>query len=144
MTSASWDERYSAPGRVWSGRPNPWLVELATSLSPATAADLGCGEGADAVWLAAHGWTVTAVDYSAAGLVRAREHAAESGVPVEWVHEDLTRWRPRQPFDLVPVQFFHAAPPERRDVHRRAWDATAGTLLVVGHDPAHDGGPRTT
>ena len=54
-----WDERYAAHDRVWSGRPNPRLVEHATELPPGLALDVGCGEGADVVWLAEHGWRAT-------------------------------------------------------------------------------------
>ncbi|MFD0823367.1 FAD-dependent oxidoreductase, partial [Micromonospora zhanjiangensis] len=52
FTEAAWEERYSARPAVWSGRPNPQLVAEATDLAPGRALDVGCGEGADAVWLA--------------------------------------------------------------------------------------------
>ena len=71
--AADWDERYragGAGGRVWSGRPNPTLVDEVADLAPGRALDLGCGEGADAIWLAARGWTVVAVDFAAAALER--------------------------------------------------------------------------
>ena len=42
--------------RLWSGEPNDWLPELAAGWAPGTALDIGCGEGDDALWLAARGW----------------------------------------------------------------------------------------
>lgn len=141
MSQESWDERYSASQQVWSGRPSRWLVEAAAELSPGSAADLGCGEGADAIWLAAHGWSVTAVDFSAPGLARARREAHRAGVPVVWLRQDLTAWQPAEPFDLVSVQYLHAPRQDRREAHRRAWAATRGTLVIVGHAPGHPGGP---
>ena len=63
-----WDERYGADDRVWSGHPNPQLVDRVAALTPGRALDVGCGEGADAVWLARQGWQVTALDVSAVGL----------------------------------------------------------------------------
>ena len=50
-----WEERYSSSGRTWSGRVNAQLAEVAAGLPPGSALDLGSGEGADALWLAAHG-----------------------------------------------------------------------------------------
>ena len=69
-----WDERYRTKPQMWSGKPNPQLVREAGGLKPGKALDLGCGEGADAIWLAQQGWTVTAVDVSAVALERAQSH----------------------------------------------------------------------
>ena len=44
--------------------PTPLLVETATKLKPGRALDLACGKGRNAIWLAEHGWQVTAVDHS--------------------------------------------------------------------------------
>src|SRR5690349_24226678 len=67
-TQEFWDERYRSADRIWSGNPNPHLVTTVTGLPPGTALDVGCGEGADAVWLAEQGWQVTALDVSAVAL----------------------------------------------------------------------------
>ena len=40
-----WEDHYRRRGRVWSGRPNPVLVDVLGSLPPGRALDLGCGEG---------------------------------------------------------------------------------------------------
>ena len=63
-SAAEWDQRYAGIEQVWSGRPNAALVSEVTGLEPGRALDVGCGEGADAVWLALHGWQVTALDVS--------------------------------------------------------------------------------
>ena len=70
-----WDEHYGERARVWSGRVNARLAEVAESLTPGRALDLGCGEGADAVWLAERGWQVVAVDISGVALQRAADDA---------------------------------------------------------------------
>lgn len=109
--------------------------------------DLGAGEGADAVWLARHGWLVTAVDFASAGLARGAKAAEDAGVSdrVTWIDADLTTWRPPEPFDLVSVQFLHGPSAFRAGVHSSAWRATAGTLVIVGHDSRNaiegNGGP---
>ena len=51
--------------------PNAHLVGEVVNLHPGRALDAGCGHGADTLWLAAHGWQVTAVDFSASALARA-------------------------------------------------------------------------
>ncbi|MFE4837106.1 SAM-dependent methyltransferase [Arthrobacter sp. NPDC056691] len=134
-----WDEMYRSRARVWSGRPNPQLVTEAAGLEPGTALDLGCGEGADALWLAEQGWTVTAVDVSAVALDRAAQHAAASpaGKRITWLQRDLDAWAPEEQFDLVSAQFLHSTEAPWQRPHRVAADAVrpGGTLLIVGHHP---------
>jgi tellurite methyltransferase len=48
--------------------PTPLLVETARRLKPGRALDLACGSGRNAIWLAEHGWQVTAVDSSAPAI----------------------------------------------------------------------------
>lgn len=84
--AAEWDERYGAAERVWSGEPNGALVAEVADLEPGRVLDVGCGEGADAVWLARRGRQVTGLDVSGIALVRAERHAGEAGVDVTWIH----------------------------------------------------------
>lgn len=135
-----WEEFYRERDQVWTGRPNPLLVDEAGPLPAGTALDLGCGEGGDAIWLAERGWRVTAVDVSATALARLAARAAERGVAelIERERHDLAHSFPTGEFDLVSAQFFHSpvAPAGERDrVLRRAAGAVApgGVLLVAGH-----------
>ncbi|MBD7995830.1 class I SAM-dependent methyltransferase [Arthrobacter sp. Sa2CUA1] len=138
-----WDGFYRERDQVWSGNPNALLVREAAALHPGRALDLGCGEGADAVWLARQGWRVTGVDISAVALERAAAHAVQAGVDdlVTWVRADLADWALSDPdtdpgYDLVCAQFLHSPAELPRDaILHRAMAAVAprGRLLVVGH-----------
>ena len=91
--------------------------------------------------LAGRGWQVTAVDFAASALQRGAAQAEATGVAdrITWLQADLgTGWQPPGTFDLVTVQFLHTPAAATRDAAlRAAWAATAGTLLVVAHDPSN-------
>ena len=143
FTQEFWDERYGSKDRIWSGNPNPQLVEQAAGLVPGSALDVGSGEGADAIWLASQGWEVTAVDVSTVALARAAQRAAEAGDEIagriSWQQGDLMTWEPPpQRFDLVSAQFMYLPPPSVESLHRRLAAAVrpGGSLLIVGHHPS--------
>lgn len=136
-----WENRYASADAVWSGNPNPRLVEQVVDLVPGTALEVGSGEGADAIWLAAHGWRVMGVDISTVALERAAQHARAAGPEIaeliSWQQADLLEWEPpRDAFDLVSAQFIHLPQPEMADLQRRLADSVrpGGSLLIVGHD----------
>jgi SAM-dependent methyltransferase len=136
-----WEEHYSAKPRVWSGRVNARLAEVVPRLSGVRALDLGCGEGADAIWLAENGWEVVAVDVSTTALARAAEDAEARGAlsRIDFQAHDLERTFPEGSYDLVSAQFFHTPlEMDRTAVLRRAVAAVApgGTLLIVDHGEA--------
>ena len=84
--------RFGAP---WEGDPRSELVGLVESgrLNPSSmprAIDLGCGSGANSVFLAEHGFDVTGVDFSPVALRKAAALAAEHGVSPTFVQGDLT------------------------------------------------------
>jgi SAM-dependent methyltransferase len=142
FTQEYWDDRYSGEP-VWSGSPNPLLVRYAAELTPGTALDMGSGEGADVIWLATQGWTVTGADISPVALRRSAQAAAQAGPAIagriSWQQADLLTWPPPPgQFDLVSAQFIHLPRGEREALHRRlaAGVRPGGTLLVVGHHPS--------
>jgi SAM-dependent methyltransferase len=139
MTPAEyWENRYRN-GKTWSGEPNAALVREVTGMSPGTALDLGCGEGGDALWLAHHGWSVTAVDISPSALAIG---AAEQlpGDDISWVAADLSDWQPPARYDLVSACFLHSTVELPREaILQRAAESVApgGLLLIVGHYGDH-------
>lgn len=134
-----WESQY-AEGPRWSGKVNAALAATVNDLqrSPGTAVDLGCGEGADVLWLAAHGWQATGVDISATALARAAETAAAHGLTdrTTWVRADLADWHPDTTFDLVTASFLHSRIElPRAEILRRAssWVSPGGHLVVISH-----------
>lgn len=134
-----WEQRYADSERVWSGRVNPVLADVAAGLVPGRSLDLGCGEGGDVVWLARNGWQATGVDLSATAVSRARQSAQERGLAerTTFVAADLAAWTPDDEYDLVSASFLQSWPVAipREQILRRAtgFVAPGGVLLVVGH-----------
>lgn len=141
-----WERRWAQvlrehPEAVAGRPPNARLVAEVGDLAPGRALDAGCGHGAEAIWLAASGWRVTAVDFSVTALEHARTTAEAVGADVaeriQWVPGDLGVWEPpARRFDLVSSLYVHVAGSVRDMVSRLAAGvAPGGTLFLVGHLP---------
>lgn len=133
-SAESWNARYDEVGQRWSGHANSSLVDVVSRLPPGRVLEVGCGEGADAIWLARQGWDVTALDISEVAVARARAAAGE--LPITWVVADLATAPPPGRFDLVSLQY----PALRKDADDAVVTAILGAvapggrLLMVGHD----------
>lgn len=133
-----WDQRYAENELLWSGRPNATLVAETQDLRPGRALDVGCGEGADALWLAEQGWAVTALDVSQVALDRAAGEAEQRGVEVHWIHAGLVEAPlPHATFDLVSAQYPALLRTSDNRAERALIAAVApGGLLLMVHHPA--------
>ena len=142
----SWERRWAqalrqSPEKVASRPPSALLRAEIGDIEPGSALDAGCGHGSDAIWLAASGWQVTALDFSATALDfgRSTAHAAGADVAerIEWVEADLGTWTPPPGrYDLVSCLYVHVAGSVVEMVQRLAAGvAPGGTLLLVGHRP---------
>ena len=141
-----WEERWSQALRQHGDRvkqrpPNAHLTAELADLRPGRALDAGCGHGSDAVWLAARGWQVTAVDFAATALAQARSTAEAKGHDIagriEWVEADLAIWTPpRDGYDLVACLYVHVTGQVDEFVQRMASGvAPGGILFLAGHRP---------
>jgi SAM-dependent methyltransferase len=133
---AEWDRRYAEREQMWSGQPNGAFVAEVAGLTPGRGLDVGCGEGADAIWLAIHGWDVTALDVSGVALERAAGHARDAGVAVRWLHAGLGEAAlPPASFDLVSAQYpaLLRTPDAAAERALLAAVAPGGVLLLVHH-----------
>jgi thioredoxin reductase/SAM-dependent methyltransferase len=139
--AAYWDSRYAGEERMWSGRVNRTVADVAVSLPPGTALDLGCGEGGDVLWLAEQGWRATGVDISETAVARATAAADAAGLAdrARFVGAELPHGMPEGSFDLVSASFLHSPVTlDRLEILRAAASrvAAGGHLLVVSHASA--------
>jgi SAM-dependent methyltransferase len=149
MDADDWNARYATQELVWTAEPNVFVAAETGGLPPGRALDLACGEGRNAVWLAAKGWDVTGVDFAEAALDKARRLAGERGVTVRWHCADVRSWVPGDDrYDLVLLAYLQLPEDQRHQALAPAVEALApdGTLLVVAHDRRNlaegTGGPQ--
>jgi SAM-dependent methyltransferase len=130
--------RFGRP-RWDTGEPRPELEALIQSRPPGRALDLGCGTGADAVYLASRGWQVVGIDFAAEAVEKARNRTREEGSDVRFLVGDVSRLRDagvEGPFDLLlDIGCYHAIPAGRRDAYAAEVAAVArpgADLYVAG------------
>jgi SAM-dependent methyltransferase len=91
-----WDVQYRLGSLPWeTGRPSAELARVLTdwAIAPCRLIELGCGTGTNAVWLAARGFEVTAVELSRLAIRRAIRRAARAGAGVRFRIGDLRGWQ---------------------------------------------------
>ncbi|WP_129659346.1 FAD-dependent oxidoreductase [Rothia uropygialis] len=133
-----WENRYSSEDKIWSGNPNATLVDAIEGLPPGRAVDLGCGEGADVLWLAEQGWHATGIDISDTAVRRAQDAALAAGLQdhATFLAEDLSEWNPEEEFDLVTGSFLQSPVElDRIAILRKASELVApgGRMCIISH-----------
>ena len=104
MEIHEWNKRYRLREHAKSdfeAPPTPLLVRTAEALTPGKALDLACGAGRNALWLAEHGWEVTAVDGASEAIKILQVRAAERGLPIEARVADLEKGE----FEIEPSRW---------------------------------------
>ena len=130
-----WNDIWSTIGHVFADH-DELLVKHTGDLKPGRALDLGCGSGANAIWLAQHGWQVTAVDFSDVAIEKGKAQAAEKQVEVEFVVSDVTTNWPNDLYDLIISCYIHLWPVQRAQMLSRVVQTLSpgGKFLFVSHD----------
>lgn len=97
-----WESAYGDPDAETFGPPSEEVVEMATALGEgASALDLGCGDGRNALCLAEHGLNVDAFDFSPVGIEKLSSRARARAVTVRaWVQE-IETFSFKREYDLV-------------------------------------------
>jgi len=99
-----WNEKHAA--EHGSESPSAFLRETleasSWNLHPGKALDLATGKGRNAIYLAAHGYRVDAVDVSETAIAEARERAKQKGSRVNFVQADLVEFEwMDESYDLI-------------------------------------------
>ena len=105
---ADWDERYRR-GEHATTEPGRLLMRAIKDLAPGRALDIACGAGRHALYLATHGWRVTAVDASRVGVEIMQARARERGVSIDARVADLERGEfeiKAEAYELVCVFYY--------------------------------------
>jgi SAM-dependent methyltransferase len=135
---SEFDEAYDDDHSVF-GDPYPDLLGYFADRRPGRLLDLGCGQGRNAVPLAALGYDVTAVDGSAVGVAQTVRAAGERGLTVRGVAGDLRTFPIRGVYDVVLVDMvLHALTDSARRrvlADLRPAVEPGGTAYVVVPDP---------
>ncbi len=84
-----WNRRYREGAYASRTHPSAILSDWIAELPVGRALDVACGAGRNALFLAARGYAVDAIDISREALQRAQQSAVEQGVSVQWIEQDL-------------------------------------------------------
>lgn len=119
--------------------PDQGLRDFVETRAPGRALDLGCANGRNALYLAAHGWDTTGVELIGPAVVEARRTAAIRGLDVNLVQGDVTELPALGLGDtfelLIDGGCYHTIPESKRDAYARSISAVAApgaTLILVG------------
>jgi len=133
-----WDDKYNTEEYIFGTRPNRFLVECVSGLTPGNALSLGEGEGRNAIYLAGLGFEVTAVDLSVYAIKKAQRLAQQNGQTLTTLHSDLNDYviAPGQ-WDVVLCFFVHILPEERARMHRQVVKGLrpGGVYILEGFSP---------
>ena len=149
MIRKMWNEKFSREGFLYGKEPNVYLKAVMATLPAAgRILFLGEGEGRNACYAAAQGFSATAIDASDIGLQKLEAMAKEQNVSVETVHLDLAEWVPKGAYDAVMCSYLHLEEPLRTDVFVKALSVLKGAGVFAGEFFAtsqlerDSGGPR--
>ncbi len=122
--------------------PTPLLVEAVEKGSGSgRAMDIGCGTGVQAVFMAQHGFKVTAIDFIPDALRFGRARAERAGVKIDFVAADVTKYVTAEKYDLIlDAGCFHGFNEKSRLIYRdRAidWLADGGQYVLVHFSKSH-------
>jgi SAM-dependent methyltransferase len=133
-----WDKRYSTKEYAYGTEPNHFLQQSINSIPKGKVLSLAEGEGRNAVFLAKHGYTVTAVDSSIEGIKKGIALAKQHNVEVEFVHSDVLKYDIGEDcWDGIISIFFPLKSSERKVLYKNVVNGLKnnGVLLLEAYTP---------
>jgi len=144
-----WDERYSSIEFVYGTEPNIFFKDELDKLKTGNILLLGEGEGRNAVYAAAKGWNVDAVDFSIIAKDKALKLTEENSVSINYELADLSEYKPKSNYyDSAAIIFLHLNQKIRSAVHTKVVDSLkpGGTLILEVYEKEQlgkdSGGPQ--
>ncbi len=139
MEIRAWEKRYRSkerPAEDFQAGPARLLIKTAEKLPPRRALDLACGTGRNALWLAEHGWRVTAVDGASSAIRVLRDRASDRHLEIDPRVADLEKHEfeiATAVWDLIAICYYlqrDLFAPAKRGV------APGGILVAIVHTTA--------
>lgn len=100
-----WNRRFDSDDFFLGEHPSPFLtqeIERIKRLAPGShALDIACGEGRNSIFLAQHGFRVTALDISDVAIAKGRRRAEKMGMTIDFKCIDLDGYHIQEQFDLI-------------------------------------------
>ncbi len=128
-----WDSRYKGDEYAYGTEPNDYLVaQMGLIPKGGRVLCLADGEGRNSVFLAAQGFQVTAVELSHEGIEKAKRLAADRGVTVTFIEEDVNSLdiKPGH-WDAIVSIFLHLPKNLRQALHSKILlGLTAGGVYI--------------
>lgn len=105
MEKTVYDQRYASKQNYWDFKPSSMVYKTLEFLPPLhpgmKVLDIGCGEGANAIFFAKNGFDVTAFDLSAVGVTKTIENSKKYGVSVNAFQGDINTVKLDGLFDII-------------------------------------------
>lgn len=149
MNSKFWDEKFSLSPNLYGEGPNEFIKEQLAQLNTGQILFPGEGEGRNALFAAALGWDVTALDQSQIAQKHTLQKAEAAGLHIHYHVCDVSVFIPEpESFDVIALVYFHLPLSIRDQVHQKFEKAlkNGGTILIEGFGKEQlnytSGGPK--
>ena len=136
----TWNARFAREGFLFGEKPNAFLRTQAHRLQPGgSVLCVADGEGRNSVWLAEHGFRVTAFDFAPNAVAKAKRLAQRRSASVSHEVGDAYTWPwTTRRYDGLVAVFIQFLPPDVRDsvfAGMKSAVAPGGLFLLEGYRP---------